>query len=102
MLHLQVKCHCVVSKDGQCYTNIAGLVPCNEYTIEKNITRNVTYYCWLGFNWDPRSVFLEKLGNQVPGKIEYWLEELIEVAPEEFDFAKHAVCDLLFLNLQLY
>ncbi|KAE9549178.1 hypothetical protein FO519_007610 [Halicephalobus sp. NKZ332] len=87
--HMAVKCYCVISKDGQCYTNVAGLVPCDESVVGRNITKNVTYYCWLGFNWDPQSVFLEELGSQIPGKIRYWLEELLEVAPNEFDFAKH-------------
>uniref|UniRef100_A0AC34QZH3 Uncharacterized protein n=1 Tax=Panagrolaimus sp. JU765 TaxID=591449 RepID=A0AC34QZH3_9BILA len=87
---MAIKCLCVISPDGKCFTDKVKDVPRDPKIIAQNITRNVTFSCWLCFDWTPESVSVQVLGDQVPGEIEYHFGDFIAVEPEHFDLADHA------------
>lgn len=70
---------------------MAGIVECPTDVINKNITRNVSLECWLGFEKFDARLNIRWLGKQLPSSLKYKLQELVCVDPENFQLVCEAV-----------
>lgn len=91
-----MKARCIFSPDTdesqiKCYTDIAGVVPCNRAHYGRNIVRNVPCICWLRFNYRPGMFSRKITDNMEIMEIRYTLYSVIGVDSDNLEFAYSAV-----------